>query len=259
VCSSTGTTVTTWEELPQCYGFPTLVALWNTTETGIYWGDAPGNGGGTNSCNASGGSTGTGGGNSGGQGGKNNNSGSGGNSSGQSSDGGSGNTGDKNGHVVIPHGQDRFHNPPGGPGFDPTKMGIISVMRYRIVVDANGVPNLWRSAFGGSDINGQSSWQMVARGIEDLQVQYRTAAGWVDAPGNVSCGTNCTAPGTTEYNRIVRQVRIVLSARATAANLQGQTTAPSGPAAIRGQLQEEITPRAALAALSGSSGSNLWY
>ena len=48
-----------------------MIALWNSTETGIFWGDAPGNGGGTQSCNASGGNTGTGstGGNSGGSGG----------------------------------------------------------------------------------------------------------------------------------------------------------------------------------------------
>jgi prepilin-type N-terminal cleavage/methylation domain-containing protein len=260
ICKATGTNVDTWEELPACYGFPTMIALWNTTETGVFWGDAPGSGGGTQSCNASGGNTGTGtgGGNSGGTSGSNNNSGSGGNS-GQSSGGGSGNTGDKNGHVVMPHGQDRFSNPPGGPGFVPTSMGIISVMRYRVVVDAQGVPNLWRSAYGGSDINGQSSWQMVARGIEDLQVRYRNAGGWSDTPGNVSCLTACTAPGTTEYNRIVRQVRIVLSARAVANNLQGATTAVSGPAAIRGQLQQEIAPRAALMALSSATGTNKWY
>jgi prepilin-type N-terminal cleavage/methylation domain-containing protein len=264
ICKATGTNVDTWEELPQCYGFPTLVALWNSTETGIFWGDAPGNGGGTQSCNASGGNTGTGtgGGNSGGSGGKgngNNNSGSGGTGGGNSG-GGSGNTGDKNGHVVMPHGQDRFHNPPGGPGFVPTSLGIISVIRYRVVMDADGVPNLWRSAYGGSNINGQSSWQMVARGIEDLQVQYRNVGvAWLDAPGNVSCLANCAAPGTTEYNRIIRQVRVVLSARSTAANLQGATTAQQGPTAIRGRLQQEIAPRAALTALTSATGTNKWY
>jgi hypothetical protein len=121
------------------------------------------------------------------------------------------------------------------------------------------VPNLWRSAFGGYDVNGQSSWQMVARGIEDLQVTYRNATGWANTPGNVSCGTNCAAPGTTEYNRIVRQVRVVLSARAVANNLQGATTAQSGPTAIRGQLQEDMTPRSALMALSSATGTNKWY
>jgi hypothetical protein len=265
VCQSSGTTVTAWEELPGCYGFPTLVALWNDTETGIYWGDAPGSAGGTQSCNASGGGgTSSGGGNSGGTGGQdngNNGSGNGGNNSGGSSSGGSGNTGDKNGHVVIPHGQDRFSNPAGGPGFDPDSMGIISVMRYKVIVDADGVPNLWRSAYGGSNVNGQSSWQMVARGIEDLQVQYRNAgANWLDAPGNVSCLSNCAAPGTTEYNRIIRQVRITLSARATAANLQGAQTSVAGPTAIRGQLQQDMTPRAALIALSGATDTtNKWY
>jgi prepilin-type N-terminal cleavage/methylation domain-containing protein len=260
VCQSSGTTVTTWEELPACYGFPTLVALWNDTETGIFWGDAPGNGGGSNACNASGGTTGTGsgGGNSGGKGGKNNNSSSGGNTSGQSSDGGTGNTGDKNGHVVLPHGQDRFANPPGGPGFDPTQMGIISVMRYKIIVDADGVPNLWRSSFGGSNVNGQSSWQMVARGVEDLQVTYRNSAGFADLPGVVGCGANCAAPTVADYNKIIRQVRVVLSARATGNNLQGATTSVAGGTRIRGQLQQEMTPRAALLALTGA-GAGRYY
>lgn len=259
VCKSSGTTVTTWEELPACYGFPTLVALWNDTETGIFWGDAPGSGGGSNSCNASGGTSGTGtsGGNSGGKGGGNNNSGSGGNSGGSSS-GGSGNTGDKNGHVVMPHGQDRFANPPGGPGFDPTNIGIISVVRYKVIVDSDGVPNLWRSAFGGSAINGQPSWQMVARGIEDLQVTYRNSTGWADVPGSVACGTACSAPTITDYNKIIRQVRVVLSSRATAANLQGATRSATGSVALRGQLQQEMTPRAALLALTGT-GAGHWY
>jgi hypothetical protein len=269
VCSSTGTTVTTWESLPQCYGFPTLVALWNQQDTGIFWAEAPGSGGGTNSCDASGGTTGsTGGGNSGGQGNQNNNKGG----DGGSTDPGttttttttstdstsSGSTADKNGHTVIPHGKDRFHNPPGGPGFDPEKMGIISVMRYRVVVDAEGMPNLWRSAFGGSDVNGQSSWQLVARGIEDLQVSYLTGGGWSDTPGIVTCGANCAAPTDTEFGRIVRQVRIVLTSRTAATNLQG-ATASATVSAVRGNLQSEIAPRAALMALNSSNGAARWY
>jgi hypothetical protein len=49
-----------------------------------------------------------------------------------------------------------------------------------------------------------------------------------------------------DYNSLVRRVRITLSARATAPNLQGATRA-AGVAvdAVRGQLSAIITPRAA--------------
>ena len=43
----------------------------------------------------------------------------------------------------------------------------------------------------------------------------------------------------------MRQVRITLSARASAANLQGETAAGGGPDAVRGQLATVVTPRAA--------------
>jgi prepilin-type N-terminal cleavage/methylation domain-containing protein len=266
VCRSQGVNVVTWEQLPACYAFPRMVALWNETEFDVFWGEAPGNGGGNSSCPAGGGGGGGGGGgngngNGGGGGGNGNGNGNAGAGDAGGDTGGTGGNGnaDKNGHVNLPHGQNPI-NPPGGPGFSPTHIGIVSMVRYRIVVDGDGVPNLWRSEFGGIDVNGQSSWQMVARGIEDLQVQYRNAgAGWMDVPGNVSCGGNCAAPGPTEYDRIIRQVRIVLSGRATAANLQGATTAAAGPTAVRGRLQQDITPRAALVALEKDTGANRWY
>jgi prepilin-type N-terminal cleavage/methylation domain-containing protein len=224
VCSSTGTTATTWEPLPQCFGFPALVALWDETNWGVFWAEAPGAGG-TSSCSGGG--------------------------------GGGGKV--KNGHVVMPHGKDKFHNPPGGPGFDPDFMGIISVVRYRVVIDAEGVPNLWRSAFGGSTLGGgaggASTWQLIARGVEDLQVDYQNGVGWNPIPGVVSCGASCATPTPAQYNTIVRKVRVRLSSRATAANLQGQTTSAVG-SAVRGQLQAEVSPRAALVALSGAG---TWY
>lgn len=220
VCNSSGTTVTTWEQLPQCFVFPSLVALWDTNQAGIYWAEQPGAGA-TNSCAAG--------------------------------------PGGSNGHATLPHGQDRFSNPPGGPPFNPQQMAQISVVHYRIQVDPDGTPNLWRSAYGGLNFSGQSSWQMVARGIENLQVTYRNAAGWQDQPGLVACAiTPCTAPTQADYDKIVRQVRVSLSARAIAANLQGQTTSLAGGSAVRGQLQQDITPRAALIALTGT-GTGHWY
>jgi len=119
----------------------------------------------------------------------------------------------------------------------PLWMSVIRVTRYRIAPEADGVPGLWRSFFGGADLpNGQSSWHLVARGVEDLQVQYLNGNGWNDTPGVVN---------GVDPNTIIRSVRITLSARATAANLKGQTTSAVG-SAVRGQLVSEASPRAAL-------------
>jgi len=217
-----GTQVTTSEQLPQCMTLPSLVALWDANQAGVYWAEPPGAAT-TSSCPGTPGS------------------------------------GNLNGHATIPHGQSRFVNPPGGPGFNPLYMAQISVVRYRIQVDADGTPNLWRSAFGGEPVNGQSSWQLVARGIEDLQFSYLNAAGWQNRPGIVACSmTPCTAPTQADYDRIIRQVRVTLQARAMGVNLQGQTTSVAGGNAVRGQLQQEITPRAALIALTGT-GTGRWY
>src|SRR5262249_40561309 len=62
----------------------------------------------------------------------------------------------------------------------------VQVVRYQIARDADQVPNLWRSATGGrSQVDGYAAvanppgaaWQMVARGIEDMQVQYTDGTG----------------------------------------------------------------------------------
>jgi hypothetical protein len=66
----------------------------------------------------------------------------------------------------------------------------------------------------------------VARGIEDLQVEYLGTGGWQNQPPVAT---------TNDWDTLVRQVRITLSARATAPNLQGQTTAAGGaPEGVRG-------------------------
>jgi len=128
-------------------------------------------------------------------------------------------------------------------------------IRYRINIDAEGVPNLERSDAGGQDIpgpgGGTSSWEIIALGIEDLQVEYLNAAGWQDGPGATSCASataacgNTCSPVASDYDTLVRRVRIRLSARALAPNLQGQTTSAVG-SAPRGQLVTEVAPRAAL-------------
>lgn len=148
----------------------------------------------------------------------------------------------KNGMINLPPGQSNL-NHPGGPGFVPNFIMVGEIARYRIAVDADGVPNLERSNTGGVAV-GSLTWQTLARGIEDLQVEYLNGTGWNDEPGIVSCGAACAAPTQAEYDTVVQRVRIRLSARALAPNLQGATTSAVGDA-VRGQLVSEFAPKAA--------------
>jgi len=128
------------------------------------------------------------------------------------------------------------------------------VARYRIAPSndpAETAPALWRSVTGRYTATGavapepgegafpatDSPWELVARGIEDLQVEYMWTNGlWYNQPPT----------STASWDTLVQQVRITLSARASAANLQGMRTAGGGaPDALRGQLSTTVTPRAA--------------
>jgi hypothetical protein len=63
-----------------------------------------------------------------------------------------------------------------------------------------------------------------------------------------------------DFNRLVRQVRVTLSARSTGRGpIQGARTSAGAPTAIRGQLQAVITPRAALTPLTLNTASPGWY
>jgi len=217
VCSSPGTTITTFEEFSACENFPALVILGTDTQFGIFWADAPGKGT-SASCTKGGGKT-------------------------------------RNGHAVLPHGKSKFHNPPGGIPWDPEWLLVGEVIRYRINMDAEGTPNLERSAFGGEDVDGASSWQVIARGVEDLQVEYLNAVGWQDLPGTITCAGACDPPNQAALDSLIRRVRVQLSARALAANLAGQSTSAVGDA-LRGQLSTEIAPRAVVAALGQANGTS---
>jgi type II secretory pathway pseudopilin PulG len=151
-----------------------------------------------------------------------------------------GGTGGNNGHVNLPSGQSDM-NHPGGPGFDPDYMMIGAIARYRINVDAEGTPNLERSRTGGLDKDGRP-WEVIARGIEDLQVEYMNGGGvWADEPGVVACNS-CPTPTQADLDTIVQRVRIRLSARTLAPNLQGETTSATGGKAVRGELISEFAP-----------------
>jgi hypothetical protein len=158
-----------------------------------------------------------------------------------------GTPGAQNGMINLPPGQSDL-NYPGGPSFEPDFILVGEIARYRIAVDTDGVPNLERSRTGGVDV-GEATWQIIARGIEDLQVEYLNGTGWNDEPGAVSCGAACASPGQAEYDTIVQRVRVRLSARALVTNLEGQTMAPGGPDAVRGELISEFAPKAAQGAL----------
>jgi Tfp pilus assembly protein PilV len=165
-----------------------------------------------------------------------------------------GGPGGQNGHVNLPPGQSDL-NYPGGPGFDPDYMLVGAVARYRVNIDADGVPNLQRSPTGGIDRDGHP-WQTIARGIEDLQVEYLNGSGvWADEPGDVECAGTCENPTQAELDSIIRKVRVRLSARALAPNLQGATSSAVG-AAVRGELISEYAPKAATLNLSAHKGES---
>lgn len=145
-----------------------------------------------------------------------------------------------------------------GDGTTPQALSPLNMVRYEIAYDPpgvappTGVPSLYRSVTGGRDpADGAYSapnsaanitkgrWQLLARGIEDLQVQYRNGTGaWGDDPGAVTCAGQCKTPTAAEYNRGVREVRVAMSVRAEGYNLQGQTTSQAtGRAnAVRGSV-----------------------
>jgi hypothetical protein len=153
----------------------------------------------------------------------------------------------------------------------------IDVVRYQVAPDPDDatLPALWRSRTGpftpagGAAATpgvGTGTWEVVARGIEDLQVKYFRGGAWLDTPGDIYCDAPCNtgiSPAVADFNRIVRQVRVTMSARATGkTRIQGGTTAiaASGArAAIRGRLSVEMTPRAALSALQTNTSTPAWY
>jgi prepilin-type N-terminal cleavage/methylation domain-containing protein len=162
------------------------------------------------------------------------------------------------GHLNAPPGQNPALNPPGGacPGGSPSTfcqfVSVIQVVRYELGPDPDdaNTPALYRSASGRMTNGGlgpccvvgppngpNQPWQLVARGIEDMQIRYLTGAGWADAPAVVA-GAN---PATW-----VREVQVTLSAKSMAQNLTGQTTNAVGGNAVRGQLTSVVSPRAAL-------------
>ncbi len=155
---------------------------------------------------------------------------------------------------------------------DTAFLSAINKVRYEVRMAADGVPSLWRSPSGGTAgtqggncvpanlVNG-SDWQLVARGIEDLQVRYRNtntpADTWMETPGPVACSGDpgaspqwCTTPTDTEYRTIVREVEVRLSARVvTPHRLEGEAQVAGVATARRAEVRTVIAPRAAIMSL----------
>ena len=161
----------------------------------------------------------------------------------------------------------------GGLPVAPVDISPIQVVQYLIRIDGpplgdGQTPNLWRSPTGGVSPAGSCAgaaatdgFQMVARGIEDLQVVYfpwGTAAG---APGvNVPPVVNPALAPPANFNTLVREVEVTLTARALEGNLAGETDPvgaplPGVPRAFRQQLRSVTSARGALLAVRGQSGN----
>jgi prepilin-type N-terminal cleavage/methylation domain-containing protein len=137
-----------------------------------------------------------------------------------------------------------------------------AVVHYRIRPDPlDGMPALWRL----STANLAAGYQIVARGIDDLQVwyvQFASPAGTctVAAPcSGAPAVSQALTPLAVDYGTLITQVRVSLSARSTLRGaIQGQST-QAGVTALRSQLTSTGTPRTALFALNQqNTGTPQW-
>ncbi len=175
------------------------------------------------------------------------------------------NNGDLNLTASLPPWAGSVAAPLGPSDLKPPNLPVVflysaRVVRYRIAPNNDPLdpgPALWRSRSGRYGLDGDlnpeaepgeggfpgtnSPWELVARGIEDMQIEYLWGDGqWHNRP------MLSTPPPPPNWNTLMRRVRVTLSARASGVNLQGATTAQgTGPDAVRGQLVTEVAPRAA--------------
>jgi prepilin-type N-terminal cleavage/methylation domain-containing protein len=141
---------------------------------------------------------------------------------------------------------------------EPNFVGNGQFISYRIRNGADGVPNLERRASGsvtaGVDFGSNLAYQTVARGIEDLQVEYAVAS----APNAWLSTATSGAPlvELDNYGTLIVKVRVTLSARATGAGkLQGEKDNATLGSAVRGQLTQTMAMRAALRTLQQQPGT----
>jgi prepilin-type N-terminal cleavage/methylation domain-containing protein len=120
-------------------------------------------------------------------------------------------------------------------------------VKYQIRNDTDGVPVLQR--ISSDDL--AATPQVLARGIEELQVQYSqfNAPGtWLDtAPAVATPANEAWVTAAPKFGTIVDRVRLTLTSRSEARNIFGATNRADGTdPRIRGQLSSTVSPRAAL-------------
>jgi hypothetical protein len=142
--------------------------------------------------------------------------------------------------------------PPGNQGEALYFMQMDRIF-YQVANDVDGTPSLFRSQNGGVDATTEaytappsSNWQLIARGIEDMQIRYRVQSGWVDSAPTI------LPLDASPYDNVVREVEITLWGRTVGiVNVTGQTTAAgNGVTAVRGSLTTSVAPRAAQLSLT---------
>lgn len=141
---------------------------------------------------------------------------------------------------------------------NPTQILSGEMIHYRIRYDSAGVPNLERfsSGLASNFSGGKPVFQVIARGIDDLQVQYTAAC----SPPTIPCVAVDNAPvvdrATPDYGTLTQSVTVTLSARSEAQNVAGEQLPAAGAvaagqrAALRGRLTSTGSPRATLTQLS---------
>ena len=146
-----------------------------------------------------------------------------------------------------------------------TRIVYANQVRYRIRAEPDGVPVLERSS---SEDGNPPTFHALARGIEEMQIQYASVGDpdvWLDEPPVVADPVAPTAdiPG---YATLVRQVRVTLTSRSEARNIQGATNNAGGAdPRLRGTLVSTSTPRATLMHLARNRppspipSPGLWY
>jgi prepilin-type N-terminal cleavage/methylation domain-containing protein len=146
------------------------------------------------------------------------------------------------------------------PGCQIVGLSFANVVRYRIRPDADGVPMLERWSSDAQDAfqagaPAEAAFQVLARGIEDLQVQYLRVNGNPDVPGDWfdSAPAVPAPPAAPDWTTLITQVRVRLAARSEARNIAGSTTSATGGDAIRGALVSSASPRATLHNLTMAS------
>lgn len=144
-----------------------------------------------------------------------------------------------------------------------TRVVFADQVRYQIRPGPDGVPVLERSSTANP-----GTFETLARGIEELQVQYSQVSDpdtWVDDAPIVADPTDTPPAVPTNYGTLVSQVRVTLTSRSEAPNLAGASTgAGTTGTRVRGSLTSTSAPRATLMHLARNRPSPVpspgtWY